>query len=221
MNIKDKISKLLALSQSPNEHEAELALLKAKELMMQYKLSVQDLTQEDVKVIHHETAFTFSKRRASWTLMLANVIAENYCCRAFSRRRSRQQTRTVCLAGFPQDVELCEKVLGYALGCIDAWSKNTARLNRELYTAKEMNSLYDSYAKGYIAGIYTAYRRQEQEHGTEWAIVAAVPNEVDKSVENLRTERVTSEEEIVRSIYNVGFGDGLRFSVNDKLEGKK
>ena len=39
VNYKDKIEKLLALSQSPNEHEARAALLKARELMAEHKLS--------------------------------------------------------------------------------------------------------------------------------------------------------------------------------------
>ena len=33
-NIRDKIAGLLALSESPNEHEAKAALLKARELMV-------------------------------------------------------------------------------------------------------------------------------------------------------------------------------------------
>lgn len=221
MDIKDKISKLLALSESPNEHEAQLALLKARALMMQHKLTLQDVQQEQAEVIHRETSITFSKRRASWTLTLAGVIAENYCCRAFSRRRTRQQTRTVCLAGFAGDVEVCERVLHYALGCIQSWIRATTRLNRSLYTTKEFSLLSDSYAKGYIAGIYAAYRRQAREKGGQWAIVAAVPSEVDKSVSSLKTEKASSSQGVVRSIYNIGFGDGMRFCVADKLTGAK
>lgn len=221
MDIKDKIGKLLALSGSPNENEARLALLKAKELMMQHKLTEQDLTRETGDVIHRETDVTFSKRRASWTLQLASVIAENYFCRAFARRHSRQQTRTVCLAGFPGDVALCEKVLLYALSCINAWIRRMVRLNRELYTTKELGALADSYAKGYIAGIFAAYRRQAKAHEKDWALVSARPSAVDKSVSDFKHERMSNDEGIVRSIYNVGFGDGMRFSVADKLEEKK
>ena len=35
-NIKDKIAKLLALAESPNENEAKAALLKARELMAEH-----------------------------------------------------------------------------------------------------------------------------------------------------------------------------------------
>ena len=38
-NIKDKIAKLLALAESPNENEARAALLKARELMAEHKLT--------------------------------------------------------------------------------------------------------------------------------------------------------------------------------------
>ena len=36
--IQERIAKLLALADSPNEHEARAALLKARELMAEYKL---------------------------------------------------------------------------------------------------------------------------------------------------------------------------------------
>lgn len=39
---KEKIRKLLALAESPNEHEARAALLKARQLMAEHKLSELD-----------------------------------------------------------------------------------------------------------------------------------------------------------------------------------
>ena len=51
MDIKDKIKKLLALATSPNENEAKAALLKAKKLMMDHKISeaeVQGLNKQEL-----------------------------------------------------------------------------------------------------------------------------------------------------------------------------
>ena len=51
-DIKDKIAKLLALAESPNENEAKLALLKARKLMAKHKLSEKDIeitSQRNVK----------------------------------------------------------------------------------------------------------------------------------------------------------------------------
>lgn len=43
-NIKEKIAKLLALAESPNENEAKAALLKARALMVQHKLRPEECT---------------------------------------------------------------------------------------------------------------------------------------------------------------------------------
>ena len=53
-DIKDKISKLLALAESPNENEARMALLKARELMAQYKLTPEEITREKSEVVKRE-----------------------------------------------------------------------------------------------------------------------------------------------------------------------
>ena len=45
-NYKEKIKKLLALSESSNEHEAKAALLKAKQLMMEHKITESDLVDK-------------------------------------------------------------------------------------------------------------------------------------------------------------------------------
>lgn len=45
-DIKDKIAKLLALAESPNEAEAKAALLKARELMAKNKLTPEECKPE-------------------------------------------------------------------------------------------------------------------------------------------------------------------------------
>ena len=44
---KDKIKKLLALAESNNEHEARAALLKAKELMAEYKIEEMQICKRN------------------------------------------------------------------------------------------------------------------------------------------------------------------------------
>ena len=47
MDIKvvEKIKKLLALSESSNEHEAKVSLLKAQELLAKHKLSLKEVKE--------------------------------------------------------------------------------------------------------------------------------------------------------------------------------
>lgn len=59
MDYKDKIRKLLALAKSPEPEEAKLALLKARKLMAEHKLTERDLEEHDTTVIQQEIDETF------------------------------------------------------------------------------------------------------------------------------------------------------------------
>lgn len=83
-NIKDKIAKLLALAESPNENEAKAALLKARELMAEHKLRPEEIKKaENVKVVRELLDVTCTAMTNPWACALSAVIAEHYCCRAF------------------------------------------------------------------------------------------------------------------------------------------
>lgn len=72
---KDKIRKLLALAESPNEHEAKAALLKARQLMAEHKLTEAELKDvEKQKVKDIRTDITCSKRRNPWVIPLSATI---------------------------------------------------------------------------------------------------------------------------------------------------
>lgn len=84
---REKIKKLLALSESNNEHEAKSALLKAKKLMAEHKIAEIDL--EDIgkkKVVHIKTKFDCSKRREAWMISLSAIIGQNFCCQSYRKR---------------------------------------------------------------------------------------------------------------------------------------
>lgn len=86
-NIKDKIAKLLALAESPNENEAKAALLKARELMAEHKLRPEEVVKADkVKVIREVLDVTCTAMTNPWAVSLSAIIAEHYCCRAYRNR---------------------------------------------------------------------------------------------------------------------------------------
>lgn len=47
VDYKEKIKKLLALSKSPNEHEAQSALAKAQQLMAEHKISMAEVEDKE------------------------------------------------------------------------------------------------------------------------------------------------------------------------------
>ena len=74
----NKIRKLLALSQSNNQHEAEMAAAKASALMEEYQIELSEM-----KVIDSDIQKDiFYTRRAKWCFMLAAGCAELFDSRA-------------------------------------------------------------------------------------------------------------------------------------------
>ena len=104
---KEKIKKLLALSKSPNEHEAQSALAKAQMLMAEHKISMAEVEdKEKRKANEHSAGITYSTRRDPWILRLSKVISKNYCCESFSRREKGKQTYKLYFCGLDEDTEI-------------------------------------------------------------------------------------------------------------------
>lgn len=62
IDYKDKIRKLLALAESPEENEAKAALLKARKLMAEHKLREEDCKEpEKLKVIKRHVGITCTR----------------------------------------------------------------------------------------------------------------------------------------------------------------
>lgn len=150
MDYKDKIKKLLALAESPNENEAQAALLKARQLMAEHKIGEADLEEpEDKEILHKRTSVTFSKRRDGWISNLAVVIAENYCCMASVCHYKGKQTYTVQLNGFKSDVEICERVLLFAVEFVRGKNKMRQWSDNYPYSPKEKLAICNAYGQGW------------------------------------------------------------------------
>lgn len=133
MDYKDKIRKLLALAKSPEPEEAKLALLKARKLMAEHKLTERDLEEHDTTVIQQEIDETFSKKANSWMSPLSTVIGENYCCAAYRCKRGAKTTVwRVGFIGLKDDFEICTKIFKYAVRCIKAEQKKLRKQHRDI-----------------------------------------------------------------------------------------
>lgn len=144
---KEKIRKLLALAESPNEHEAKAALLKARQLMAEHKLTerdCKDAAKQEVRDVR--TDITCSKRRNPWIIPLSAVIGENYCCKGYRNRRYGEQTNYIGFIGLEEDVEVCAAVFKYAVDCI---------LSEIKQIKKENSCYYSSYVKSYATAMVT------------------------------------------------------------------
>ena len=85
-DVKEKIAMLLNLaSNNPSEGEARAALLKARELMAKHKLRPEECQKtEKTKVIRELLDVTCTAMTNPWAVSLSAVIAEHYCCCAYT-----------------------------------------------------------------------------------------------------------------------------------------
>lgn len=218
---KEKIRKLLALSESPNEHEAKAALLKAKQLMAEHKiteLDIRDVEKQEVRKL--QTGLTCSKRRSPWMVQLSAVIGENYCCQAYRNHGWGEQTQQIGFVGLEEDIEICITIFKYAVDCILAGEKNLKKeLTSQGYLGSYIKKMCDSYGFGFVRGIREAFKKQREEN-REWALVMVMPKEVEEATSNFGHKSFDSKaaNNISRSAYSMGRMDGEKFSPERRLQ---
>lgn len=182
-DIKDKISKLLALAESPNENEARLALLKARELMAEYKLTPDEIVREKSETVKREVLdIKCTKMTNAWIPTLANVIAAHYCCKAYLYRTEYSKTSQIGLIGLEDDFDICKKIVLYAVDCVISGTKSIQKKPHE--PAGRYRKNCNAYGWGFVSGLRKAYEEQEHQH-QEWGLVMVIPKAVDDELASL------------------------------------
>lgn len=222
VDYKEKIKKLLALSKSPNEHEAQSALAKAQQLMAEYKISmaeVQDVGKKEA--IRKYTDATYSPRKDPWILVLANIIAKNYCCTTFSHLdEEKPLTRHLSFIGLEEDMEICLIAFDYALDCIQSQIKSrTAIFKLEKLPQKKITMACNSYAYGFIDGLKENFEKQKKENG--WGLIITTPPEVDQKLRSISTRHSElsskqSKQVSAKDFYE-GRKDGRDFDITKRV----
>jgi len=223
MNVRDKIAKLLALAESPNENEAKAALLKARELMAQHKLRPEDCAKaENTRVRREPVDVKVSKTKYKWAIQLASVIAEHYCCRSYRNHQKGARLYNIGFVGLEDDFEICKRIFLYAFDCVKT---RADQMVKEVYyfDAAFRRSLAESYGMGFVKGLSDAFRQQDQEKQQEWGLVMVVPKAVDDAMTDMKTVKkpfavltIGSEQE--NAALAMGYNDGQKFDPGTRLE---
>lgn len=218
-DIKERIRKLLALGESPNENEARAAVLKAKELMIKNKLTEGDIEDGKAREVVSRTCKDLSWTTDSgriWYTNICKIIAENYCCVSAWSHQKGGRTYTLVITGVRNDVDVCEEVIKYAIGFVLSATKYLSR--RPGYSI-DPKATEKSYATGFVAGLELAFEEQKEEH-PEWALVEVKPQEVQDYEKNLGTRNVrTRKSDMNMAAYLKGQVDGSKFNAKKVLAG--
>ncbi|KNZ41405.1 DUF2786 domain-containing protein [Acetobacterium bakii] len=219
--VRDRIKKLLALGKSPNQNEANYAILKAKKMMVEYKLTERDVLRKDEIPIKVDTNIYYTTRKEHWMTGLADVIAENNCCVFFMITPPGSQKHYIIFYGYEEDASICTGTFAYAVDCIRSQLKQIVKtLKDEEKTGTEIRSACESFGKGFYEGLEDIYHIQEEEN-QEWGLVTVVPPEVAELLKDMK--HAQHQEGAIHqdneSLYIRGYREGKTFTIQNKLEG--
>ena len=122
-SIKERITKLLAVAASNNEHEAASAMGYAQALMDKHNLSVAELTVDEIgeeAVIKDGESLFTAGRITSWKELLAGHLAEANACRLIKwthqgRKLGGKRGSSINIYGRPSDIAIVRFLLAYAV----------------------------------------------------------------------------------------------------------
>lgn len=167
-SIAERITKLLSLSTSPNENEAQVAINKARELLLKHNIDAVDLDPDRQFGVRWLGAV--KGRHHHHEQMLASILGEFFFVSAIwvhSYDAARRVNGTVLsVYGVASNLEMAEYVYEYLTGVLDAlWldykARNGLRGNRERLR----------YFAGVLHGFQAKLKNQDHELRTERALV--------------------------------------------------
>ena len=113
-NVITKVKKLLALTKSPNEHEAALAAARVSELLLKYKLDmshIEGTEDQDDGIIEERIDVTngMNSRSHKWMTILAINVAKICFCKTITITG----TKTIAFIGKKTDVSIAKELYFY------------------------------------------------------------------------------------------------------------
>lgn len=220
IGIQEKIAKLLALADSPNEHEAQVALLKARALMAEHKLRPEDVAAKtNAKVIRRTVGITCTKMTNPWAATLSAIVAEHYCCKAFRTHHYGEKKVIIGFTGLEDDFKVCEKIFGYAYDCVAAGCKRIRSEYQGRRPGAYVREACNAYGLGFCKGLNSAFAEQARQH-QEYGLVLVVPKAVTDAMGDMGKPAAYGSSNTGgrnRDFLIRGYQDGKSFDPSTKL----
>lgn len=205
----EKISNLLDLANNnPNENEALAAALKAQELMAKYHIELADLDHDAGIEIVEESCKVDVSGPSKWKVKLANIIAENFCCKVYHKEERGIFTKTtrnyVVFYGYEHDAKIAREVFTFL------FETGIKLARHEYYVAKKAGKytkyVMNTYLMGFCEGIREVLAKQCT------ALMVVTPKEVIDSYNEMSQGFKTQRSRVTigsdSGVYERGIRDG-------------
>lgn len=164
----DRVKKLLALSNSSNEHEAQLAAQRAADLLSKHNMTLTDVEILDCEVI--EEWFEVSKLGEKgkpytsfprWISRLSAVIARHFFCTPLLSKAIGK--KKVGFIGSRSDAEVAKYVFYYLVKTTESLSAEHIKRSKTMVTPGRLRKYKLSYQMGVVNGIRLKLEESKKE----------------------------------------------------------
>lgn len=215
--IVSKIQKLLARTQSNYAAEAESALLKAQELMVQHGLSLRDVQETQPEEAQNvEERGVFHSQAPMWHGRIARILADNFRCHSIWlwQYRAGRNIRVITFIGLTDDVQIVTEAYSYAISLV-RFNLRCIKKRRPRITTGYLNTYID----GFISGLNAKFR--EQVDRQQWGLVLVKDKEVVSAYEAYDPTTITPKGRAPQknnnpNAYHKGYIDGKSFDPSRK-----
>lgn len=215
-NIIEKVKKLLKMTKEngASENEVQVALTKARKLMIEYKLQMSDIEKENIEIVDRETKFYYTSVYRPWIANLMEVLANKYCCFWYITKYYRKRARYVSLSGNKDDVELLESIIEYCINSVRSVTMQLIKSQTNNYDAYYEHTVESSVAEGFCDGLFSAFKDQDSKNA-DWALVATVPQEAILELDVIPFN--PREYYTHTDSYNSGYEEGYNYGTRRRL----
>lgn len=214
-----KLTKVLALANSPQEHEAQVAMQKAQMLLLKYNLNILALDEERQFTTH--TLGQIKARRSSHEFKLAAILNEFFFVEVLWHTnydaKNDKEGSVLAIYGTPNNLDLAVYVYEYLVGLLprmwDAYKQaNGVANNRERMR----------YFAGVLSGFHRKLRAQQTTVSENHALVWKGDSQLKKYYRHMNpriTYSSTSGPAITRT-YLDGVSEGRQVKIHKPVTAK-
>jgi hypothetical protein len=207
----EKVKKLLSLAQSSNVHEAELATIKANDLLLRHNLNYQADREEPIYL----DRLLMRKRKDSKISAIYSILKH------FIVRPVISQGRDSCcleVSGTLTNVKLAGYVASFLDHELDfLWRE--AKLTHGIKGVRSKNSFFLGVAEGFDHKMKEAKKKYSDED-KKALILVEKKLEVDTQLIYGRLGRSYSDHQTDSAAKDLGHSAGLKLSIKNAVEGK-
>lgn len=226
----DKIRKLMALSQSPNEHEAALAAARARDILDKYDLSLTEVEMNDEEIVEHRVD-TGTRNAPLWMGRLAVSVSKAFNCRVFKiygimvfcgTKPDTQVSEYTYMFLFRTVKRLCKehKASLERSGVWDAQFRGRpgSRTYMQSYALGVVNAI-DEKLKGFIQSKERMQRFETFKKATGKDLMVIKNQAVDRYCRKLHLRRARSHANLDYTGFAAGQRDGRNVQIHQGING--